>query len=229
MTRTDIAATRGKLVGVKPAHQGTARRWLLSGIAVCAVCRRPVRSARGITHPNPRKDGTRAPSKVYHTYRCVEGHIMRAGDIIDQLVAEICIQRLSRDDLSSLLAPKVEEVDVPALNAERVALEGRKAYVASAIVDGSLTPAQAQVALDKANEQLRDLDATIARAVAQDPLAELINVDDVRAWWDSATLARRRTVVELLMTVAIKSVGAGKRITTLEAAVGSVEISWKRE
>lgn|GEM_PF-3534760 len=228
MTRTEIAATRGRLVGVKPNHQGTARRWLLSGIAICAVCQRPVRSARGITHPNPRKDGTRAPSKRYHTYRCIEGHIMRAGDILDEFVADLCITRLSEDDLNSLLAPKTEEIDVTALNAERVALEGRKAFILMNAVNEDVTPEEAQVALDTANEKLRDLDSTIARAVQQDPLAELIGVEDVRGWWDSATLARQRTVVDLLMTVAIKSVGAGKRITTLDAAAETVEIAWKR-
>lgn len=68
------------------------------------------------------------------------------------------------------------------------------------------------------------------RAVTNDPLAELVGVEDVRAWWfdEEMTLARRRAVEEALMTVAIHPVGAGKRITTFAAAEETIEIDWKR-
>lgn len=229
--RDHLVAARDKLVGVKPNHQGTARKWLLSGLAICSVCREPVRSARGKTHPTPRKDGTgTAPSQRYHTYRCVNGHIMRRGEIIDEFVSEACIARLSEPDTLDLLAPKPDVVDVRVLNSQRIALGKRRKTVLKQISSGRATEEEAEEALDDLADQLRAVDAEIARAVASDPLAELVGVEDARAWWfdEERTLARRRTVVEALMTVVIHPVGSGRRVTTFEAAGETVEIDWKR-
>ncbi|GAA1483648.1 recombinase family protein [Brachybacterium fresconis] len=229
--RGHLVAARDKLVGVKPNHQGTARKWLLSGLAICFVCRQPVRSARGMTHPTPRKDGSgTAPGQRYHTYRCVNGHIMRRGEIIDEFISEVCIARLSKPDTLDLLASKPDAVDVRVLHAQRIALLGRRKSVLKLIASGSATEEDAEEALDDLNHQLRAVDTEIARAVTSDPLAELVGVADARAWWhdEERTLARRRAVVETLMTVVIHPVGAGKRITTLAAAADTVEINWKR-
>lgn len=229
--RDHLVAARGRLIGVKPNHQGTARKWLLSGLAICSVCRQPVRSARGMTHPTPRKDGSgTAPGQRYHTYRCVNGHIMRRGAIIDEFVSEACIARLSKSDTIDLLAPKPDIVDIRVLNSQRITLGKRRKTVLKQISSGRATEEEAEEALDELADELRAVDAEIARAVASDPLAELVGVDDARAWWfdEDRTLARRRAVVEALMTVVIHPVGAGKRITTLEAAAETVEIDWKR-
>lgn len=226
-----LVAARDKLVGVKPNHQGTARKWLLSGLAICSVCRQPVRSARGMTHPTPRKDGSgTAPSQRYHTYRCVNGHIMRRGEIIDEFVSDVCITRLSEPDTLDLLAPKPDVVDIRVLNSQRIALGTRRKTVLKQISSGRATEEEAEEALDDLADQLRAVDAEIARAVASDPLAELVGIDDAPAWWFDAerTLTRRRAVVEALMTVVIHPVGRGRRITTFEAAAETVEIDWKR-
>lgn len=229
--RDHLVAARGKLVGVKPNHQGTARKWLLSGLAICSVCRQPVRSARGMTHPTPRKDGSgTAPSQGYHTYRCVNGHIMRRGEIIDEYVTETCIGRLAEPDAADLLTPKPDVGDIRLLSSERITLGKRRESVLKQISSGRATEKEAEEALDDLADELRAVDAKIARAVASDPLAEVVGAEDARAWWfdEERTLARRRTVVEALMTVVIHPVGAGKRITTFEAAAETVEIDWKR-
>lgn len=229
--RDHLVAARDKLVGVKPNHQGTARKWLLSGLAICSVCRQPVRSARGMTHPTPRKDGSgTAPSQGYHTYRCVNGHIMRRGEIIDEYVTEMCIGRLAEPDAADLLTPKPDVGDIRLLSSERITLGKRRESVLKQISSGRATEKEAEEALDDLADELRAVDAKIARAVASDPLAEVVGAEDARAWWfdEERTLARRRTVVEALMTVVIHPVGAGKRITTFEAAAETVEIDWKR-
>ncbi|PCC45856.1 hypothetical protein CIK64_14120 [Brevibacterium aurantiacum] len=228
--RDHLVAARDKLVGVKANHQGTARKWLLSGLAICAVCRQPVRSARGTTHPTARKDGSgTAPSRSYHTYRCVNGHFMRGGGIIDEFVSEVCISRLSKPDTLNLLAPKSDTVDVRLLHSQRIALGNRRKSVLKQLAAGRATDEEAEEALDDLADQLRAVDSEIARAVAVDPLAELVDIEDARAWWhdEERTLARRRTVVEALMTVIIHPVGYGKRVTGLDAASEAVEIGWK--
>lgn len=226
--RDEITATRGRLIGVKANHQGTARKWLLSGLATCAACDTPVRSARGETHPTARKNGGKAPSKRYHAYRCPTGHFMRNGEIIDEFVAEVCIARMARSDVSDLVKLKTDQADIGILHAQRIELESRDEVIASMIASGRLKPKSAEQALDSLAAELRDVYVRIAQAVTRDPLAELAGVDDVRGWWEQATLARRRAIVDALMFVKIKSVGYGKRIKSVEACADTVEIEWKR-
>src|SRR5699024_3798628 len=85
-----LLPTRGLLVGKAPNHQGTARAHLLSGIPTCGVCGGPVRSSRARTHPTTRKDGGRAPQKYNASYRCLDGHFVRRGKLIDAFIAEVC-------------------------------------------------------------------------------------------------------------------------------------------
>lgn len=233
-----IAATRGRLVGVKPNHQGNARRWLLPGIAVCAICRDPVQSARGETHPTSRVDGSgKAESKRYHAYRCVNGHFMRNGDIIDEYVSEVCIARLSEPDAIDLLAPREDGIDIALLNSQRDALDMRESTISSLIVKGKMNAKAAEQALDELAEERRVITAEIAKTVNTDPLAEVVSSGNARAWWEDASLARRRSVVKALMTVLIKPVGKGKRITrgegeeAFDAVEPTVGFEWseKRE
>lgn len=224
-----IAATRARLVGVKPTHNGTARKWLLSGLAVCEICRAPVRAASGETHPTARVDGSgKADSKRYHAYRCVNGHFMRNGDIIDDFVKEVCIARLNRPDAIDLLVPKEEGPDIGLLNTQRAALDYRESTIIDLTAKGKMNAKTAEAALDALTEERRAITEEIARAVASDPLAEVVASGDSRAWWDDASLARRRAVIGALMTVAIRRAGKGRRITTFETASETVGIEWHR-
>lgn len=147
---------------------------------------------------------------------------MRRGEIIDEYVSEVCIARLSKSDAITLLAPPPPDVaDVRVLHSKRIALGGRRKSVLKQLASGRATETEAEEALDDLAEQLRSVDAEIALVVAIDPLAELFGVKDARAWWhdDERTLARRRSVVEALMTVIIHPVGYGKRIKN-ETALG---------
>jgi DNA invertase Pin-like site-specific DNA recombinase len=225
----ELTATRGQLLNVKPNHNGTARKWLLSGLAICGICDTPVRSARGETHPTARKDGSgKAPSKRYHAYRCTEGHFMRNGDIIDQYVSEVCIARLSQPDALALLTSRNDTPDIAVLHTTRNELEDRYELIASLIAAGKMKPEAAEQALEDLAAELEHVNDAIGRLVTRDPLAELAGVEDVRQWWEEATLARRRAVVETLMTVSIQRVGHGRRVTTLEGAADTVDIQWHK-
>lgn len=230
IARDHLVASRGRLIGVKPNHSGTARKWLLSGLAVCAVCSHPVRSARGETHPTARRNSTlTAPSRRYHAYRCPQGHFMRNGDIIDEFISELCIARLSADDALGLIAPRTDEIDVAILHTNREALKDRRRSIAGFVARGLMPETEADESLNQIAEELRMISDQIALAVREDPLAELADVENVRWWWESATLARRRILIDLLMRVRIQPVGHGKRVSTLEGAAASVVVDWVRD
>nr|WP_246483000.1 recombinase family protein [Brachybacterium halotolerans] len=226
-----LLAARGRLVGVKPVHSGTARKWLLSGLAVCGVCGGPVRSARAATHPTPRVDGSGLSPKQYHAvYRCVTGHFVRKGAMIDEFVKEVCIERLSRPDAHDLLIPKSDGPDLGVLTARRAELQSRDETLASMFVKGRISKTALDTGLDELAEELRAVDEQIAALVGADPLADALSGDGARAWWesDSTTLARRRAVVETLMTVVIHRVGNGRRVTTIDEAPETISIEWKQ-
>lgn len=228
--RDQLVASRGRLLGVRANHSGTARKWLLSGLGVCAVCSHPVRSASGETHPTARKvGGGAAPSRRYHAYRCPNGHFMRNGDIVDQYISNICIARLSQEDVMDLVAPRSDSIDVGVLNSAREALKGRRQSIASFVARGLMTDLEADESLVEISKELQGISDQIALAVREDPFAELAVVDDVESWWNSATLARRRLLVDALMVVRIRPVGHGRRVTTLEAAAATVAIEWRRD
>lgn len=223
-----LIAARGRLVGVKPNHNGTARRWLLSGLAVCSVCSEPVRSARGRTHPTARKDGSgTAPSQLYHTYRCVNGHFMRNGDVIDDYVAAMCVARLSEPDAVTLLVAQPDGEDISTLHNRRDALRASRKNVFRLIDDDPARLADAEDRLNDLEGQLRTLDEEITRVTSRNPFADLVGVEDVRAWWESATLARRRSVVDFLVSVSIRPVGKGRRIADWGAVADSVRLTPK--
>lgn len=213
VAREEVLVTRTKLLAVRPLHSGTARRWLLSGLAVCSVCRQPVKSARGETHPTERKEGGSAERRRYHTYRCSgrPSHFMRNGEVIDEVIEEVCIQRLSELDIVDLVGPRKAQIDLPALRTRRDALEAGRAAVFQLVGSDASRLAAAEQQLDEIEEQIRAVDAELAAAVQQHPLADLMGVEDVRAWWQTRTLGRKRAIIESLMTVAIKPIGYGKR------------------
>ncbi|PFG20702.1 DNA invertase Pin-like site-specific DNA recombinase [Serinibacter salmoneus] len=227
--RSQLEAARGRLLGVKPNHAGTARAWLLSGLALCAVCREPVRSARGETHPTPRRDGSgAATSQRYHAYRCVNGHFMRNGDIIDKFVAVVATARIAQADTRPLVQPAADEVDVGALSAHREELRGRRSAIAGLIAAGHMSSADAEEALVGLDRDIAEVETSIARALMAEPLAEFSGVQDAQQWWDEATLARRRSFIEQTMEVLIHPVGKGRRVTSLEACADTVTIEWLR-
>jgi len=220
-----VIGARTQLLGVQPLHQGTARKWLLSGLAICSVCRQPVRAARGKTHPTPRNDGSGvAPSTRYLTYRCVNGHLMRNGDIINDVVRETVIDRLSRPDALSLLSPATEEIDLAVLEARRIDLQSRRSDIVTLVGKGRFSISEAERELDRLDEEIAALDREFTKAVMRNPFADVAAADDVRSWWETATLARRRTVIDLLMKVVIHPVGMGRRIHTIKQAAETITV-----
>jgi DNA invertase Pin-like site-specific DNA recombinase len=210
----DVRASRALLIDPKRRkQQGTSRRWLLSGLAVCDVCGARVRSAR--------------TKEKYQGYRCPAGHFQRSGEILDRYAEQVVIDRLSAPDAASVIQP-APGVDLDALRAQEGALRGRRATLLDLAASGTFDAAEVREKVAPLDAELAEVTATIGAALAVDPFASVVASDDVRAAWDALTLARKRRIVSELFAVVIRPVGKGVRVTTLEQAAASVAIVWRR-
>lgn len=214
VTADDVRAARALLIDPKRRkHQGTSRRWLLSGLAVCDVCGARVRSAR--------------TKEKYHGYRCPTGHFQRSGSILDEYAEQVVIERLSRPDAASLVQPP-PGVDLDALRAQEGALRGRRAVLLDLAASGTFDAAEVREKVAPIDAELAEVTGTIGAALAVDPFASVVSADDIRGAWDGLTLARKRRIVSSLFVLVIRPVGKGVRVTTLEQAAASVAIIWDR-
>jgi hypothetical protein len=119
--------------------------------------------------------------------------------------------------------------DVQALRTRREAIDADEAEWFARVQAGTLKPAQWDALATRWAEERAQLDADIAEAVSVDPAAAFVGADDVRALWDGLSVARRRAVLgALLFSIHVHPVGKGRRVQTVEATEGTVEMKWKR-
>ncbi len=186
----------------------TTRKFLLSGLALCHHCGKPVVSNRS-------QNGNR-------TYSCrTSRSLARAAEPIEQYVVDVVLARLSAPDAAGLLAR--EEVDVTALRTDAAALRVRLDELADSFADGAITRAQLERGTDRARTRLEVIEQEMAAAGGVSVLGDLVTAEDMQAAWDRLDLARRRAVVDLLMTIRLHPPGRGSRTFRPE----TVEIIWK--
>lgn len=192
---------------------GPTRRWLLSGIAVCGVCKQPIRAGGG--------------ERGIHSYRCGSmAHFMRRGVPLDDFVERLVVARLERPDAVDLLVDR-ERPDVDALRAERRRLEVSLRELGDDHDDGLVGRAEYQRRLKRLNARVAELDGKLQAGANVEPLRDLVGAGDVRGAWDALPLGRKRAVLEALLTIEVHSVGQGnRRNMSDEAMARTLTITW---
>lgn len=178
--------------------------WLGSGVYLCGVC------GDGTTMLSA---SARSGSKrrVIPSYRCRRStHVARAAAPLDEFISMLVVERLSQPDARRLLVPQPKLVDVAALHARRVDVDGRLAEVAALFADGAVTAAQLAEVTRRLRGEAEDLDGRIAAATATSPLAGLADAVDVPAAWAATSVARRKAVIRDLMTVTLDRAPRGR-------------------
>ncbi|AZS48181.1 recombinase family protein [Microbacterium oxydans] len=192
---------------------GPTRKWLLSGIALCGVCKQPVRAGGG--------------ERGIHSYRCGSmAHFMRRGMPLDDFVERLVVARLERPDAVDLLVDR-ERPDVDALRAERRRLEVSLRELGDDHDDGLVGRVEYQRRLKRLNARIAELDGKLQAGANVEPLRDLVGAANVRGAWDALPLGRKRAVLETLLTIEVHSVGQGnRRNMSDEAMARTLTITW---
>jgi len=157
-------------------------------------------------------------------------HCSRSALPVDEYVRDVVLERMSRPDAVALLSDNTRP-DARKLRERAVALRARLDGLAAEFADAdpedpeAMTPREFRVAGDKLRQRLAEVEAQLADAGRVDVLGSLVHADDAARTWEDMSEARRRAIVDLLMTVTIHPPGKGVRTFRPE----SVGIEWKTD
>jgi DNA invertase Pin-like site-specific DNA recombinase len=195
-----------------------ARKWLLSGLALCGVCGEPVRSTVSAW-------GTRrAPA-----YVCPAGHVRRNAVELDDYVEATVVERLSRPDAAELLAPD-HTGDLAALHAQDAGLRARLDELGRMFGDGMIDALQLASGTASIRTQREAVTEALAASSRGSVLQGVADAPDVAEVWEGLDLSRRRAIVDVLLEVTILRTKRGGARRKGEATFdpASVGIEWKR-
>lgn len=175
---------------------GPTRRWLLSGLAVCDVCERPIHAGGGAVG--------------VHSYRCGSmAHFMRQGDPLDAFVERYAVEYIAKHR-GALLTPR-ERSDAAAINAELARLDAALVELGEdrdgGVIDRAEYLRRRPRLISKRDGLRRDLAAGADRSA----LEGIVDAGDVLAAWRGLTLGEKRAVLGDLFTIRVHSVGQGNR------------------
>ncbi|MEV8265446.1 recombinase family protein [Microbacterium sp. NPDC077057] len=175
---------------------GPTRRWLLSGLAVCDVCERPINAGGG--------------AAGVHSYRCGSmAHFMRQGDPLDAFVERYAVEYISKHR-GALLAPR-ERSDAAAINAELAKIDALIVELGedrdAGVIDRAEYLRRRPRLISKRDGLRRDLAAGADRSA----LEGIVDASDVLEAWRGLTLGEKRAVLGDLFTIRVHSVGQGNR------------------
>lgn len=175
---------------------GPTRRWLLSGLALCGVCDRPINAGGG--------------EKGIHSYRCPSmAHFMRRGDPLDGYVARFAVEYIARHR-GALLEPR-ERADSAALTSELARLDAALVELGedrdAGVVDRAEYLRRRGRLIAKRDTLRRDL----AAGADHSTLEGIVGASDVAAAWQALTLGEKRAVLGDLFEIRVHTVGQGNR------------------
>jgi len=195
-----------------------ARRWLLSGLAVCGVCGAPVRS--NVSAWGDR----RAPA-----YTCPAGHVRRHATELDDFIAAAVLERLGRPDAADLLGPDLTG-DTAGLHAQDAALRARLDELGRLYGDGVIDARQLEAGTATIRGQREAITAALAAASRGSVLTGVADAADPAKVWAGLDLSRRRAIVDVLLEVTILPArrGGARRRGASAFDPATVKIEWKR-
>lgn len=190
------------------------RTYLLSGIALCAVCEEPLygRYAHG-RQRNP-------------TYACQSSHVGRSVPDLDALIERLTLEYLTGEGIARDL--QNDDVDLTALETRRTALLTTKAGLAGLLRKGLLTVEDVERDAAEVQAELDEIGRELARHVTVHPAVQLLDEDDddrtVPERWKAASIDSKSAVIASLMTIRVHPASPGARKFDPDL----IDVEWKR-
>ena len=176
---------------------GYGRKYLLSGIATCGTCGLTVSSAGTQA---VRKDGSRRVC-----YRCrSRSHVARNVEPVDDYIAALVIERLSRPDATDLLHEPDNAAAVEELRDNAAAIRAQLDETATMYAEGNLRISDYKNINDRLRARLDEIELLQSRTTRLPVLRDLVTADDPAKLWEALPLDRKRAVVVALMDVIIE-------------------------
>ncbi len=191
----------------------SAIKYLLSGLAVCGVCGQPLRVLLA------------GKDRTSDSYICKNGyHVRRQMKPLDDLVTKVVIGRLSQPDAVDLFRRDDDEEGRQARE-QADAIRARLDLAADAFAEGDIDGAQLKRITGKLRPELERLER-VERAASTAPDMTDLAAPDIAERWDSLPLARKRAVIDLLITVTVHlSTARGGAAARFDPR--TVEITWR--
>lgn len=190
----------------KTNREGTARKWLGSGMFECGVCGGKVR--------------TNGPQ-----YWCpVGGHISRRMQPIDDLVLAVARARLARPDVLRAFTTR-DDAAAAELNAAADALRARLETIEADYDAGLIDGRRYKTANDRVQAEIKAVQAKRAQLLGNSTVASVLTTGEPVAMFDAASLDTKRAVLDALMTVTIQP----RRTRSHSFDPESVVIEWRGE
>lgn len=201
--------------GRKSNVEGTARKWLGSGLFLCGRCPEDDRSDVRVNY----REG-----KV-RIYRCRRHlHLSRVADPIDELVSAVIVARLRRPDLADLLDATSGTPDgrpLADVRREATGLRARMDSLGVELAEGVLTARQVQIATQRLTLKLKACEDELAKAGRTSVLHAIGAAPDPGAAWLASDLHEQRAVIDTLARVVLLPGTAGR--TPLDPASVLIE------
>jgi site-specific DNA recombinase len=207
---------------IRRTNTSVARRWLMSGLALCGVCGGPVRSF----------SASAKRRKTKPVYTCRTGkHVIRNAAEVDAYVEAVILERLARPDAAELLAPD-QAGDLTGLHDQDAALHARLDELGRLYGEGTIDASQLQAATAAIRTQRERITAALAASSRGSVLAGVADAPDPAKVWAGLDLSRKRAIVDVLVEVVILPAHKGRRAGWQAGETyfdpESVSIVWKR-
>jgi len=201
------------LLSVPRRRTGEPDRALLTAIATCGRCGRPVRSAvvsPGQTAYQCRGDGERV-------------HLARSTGPVDARVRLEVLDRLDRPGAPPLLTNR-EAPDLHALGAHSAGLRTRLGQIEDGAVDGAVA-AEAAPRLDA---ELATVEHQMADHAIRDVPGSMTGADPLSDAWDRLAVSRQRGVLlALAEAIELRPASPGRRPGDADVLGKTVLITWR--
>lgn len=189
-----VAMYAARSTGTQP--RGSEPRYLLTGIATCAVCGDKLQ---------------RAKVKGVSTVSCPGRHLGRKMETIDAVVTRVIESVLSTPEaLAAMADSSSDTAAVTAARAQLAELQKRLEAVEEQIIDGTMPAATGARITTRLSEQIAEAEAAAAPVFTSGVVADLAAAPDPVATWRTLPLTAKREFIRTTMTIKVHRIGKGR-------------------